>query len=357
MQSGNMRIGDRLIGRGQPCFIVAEAGVNHNGDPGLALQLIKAAKDSGADAVKFQAFKSGALVTARARKARYQVETTGQEGSQQEMLRSLELGAADFARLKVAAEEMGLVFLCTPFDSNSLEELLRLGVHALKVGSGDLTNTPLLRQIRCGGKPVILSTGMATISEVEAAVDTLTEPDGTSPVPVALLHCVSNYPAAPESCNLRAMATLSNAFGLPVGFSDHTLGIEVALAAVALGAQVLEKHMTLDNNLAGPDHRASLEPPGFTALVRQVRNVEAAMGDGRKRPSPSERDVAAVARRSLVAVRPLAAGERIHTDLLAAKRPAGGVEPRFLDLVVGKRLRRPLEADEVLTWEHVMVGE
>jgi N-acetylneuraminate synthase/N,N'-diacetyllegionaminate synthase len=336
----------RTLGAG-PAFVIAEAGVNHNGDLDLARRLIDAAAEAGADAVKFQTFRTDALVSGTAPKARYQVETTGGGESQRAMLARLELGAEAHATLRDHAAGRGLVFFSTPFDEASADLLERLGVELLKVPSGEVTNVPLLRHVAAKRRPILLSTGMSTLDEVAAAVETIR---AAGDPPLAVLHCVSAYPAPVEHTNLRAMDTLRARFGCPVGLSDHTLGIEIALAAVARGAAVLEKHLTLDRTLPGPDHRASLEPADFAALVRGVRAIEAALGDGDKRPMPSEIDTREVARRSLVAARPLPAGHRLAAVDVAVKRPGTGIPPGQLDRVVGRRLSRAVAADELLDW-------
>jgi N,N'-diacetyllegionaminate synthase len=340
-------VGSRRIGAGEPVFVIAEAGVNHNGDPDLARRLVDAAAEAGADAVKFQTFRTEALVSGAAPKARYQLETTGTDESQQAMLAKLELSPAAHATLRDRARERGLVFFSTPFDEASADLLDGLGVELLKVPSGEVTNLPLLRHLAAKRRPILMSTGMCTLAEVETAVGTLA---AAGDPPLALLHCVSAYPAPAEDTNLRAMDTLRARFGCPVGLSDHSLGIAIALAAVARGADVLEKHVTLDKTLPGPDHRASLEPAELTALVRGVRAIEAALGDGDKRPMPSELDTRAVARRSVVAARALAAGHRLARADVAIKRPGTGIAPADLDRVLGRRLARALAADELLDW-------
>jgi N,N'-diacetyllegionaminate synthase len=340
-------LGERRIEPGAPAFVVAEAGVNHNGDPALALALVDAAAEAGADAVKFQTFRTDALVSRAAPKAGYQVETTGAAESQREMLARLELSFADFARVQERCAKRGVVFFSAPFDEESADALQRLGVALFKVPSGEITNLPYLRHIARKGRPMIVSTGMCTLPEVATAMAAIR--DAGDP-PVALLHCVSAYPAPAGEVNLRAMDTLAAHFGVPVGLSDHTLGIEVALAAVARGSTVIEKHLTLDKTLPGPDHRASLDPAEMAALVRGIRTVEAALGDGDKRPTVSELDTRRVARKSLVAARALRAGERLGADAIVIKRPGTGIAPGELDRVLGRRLRRDLAADDVIEW-------
>ena len=329
-------IGQRAVGEHEPCFIIAEAGVNHNGDVCLAQRLADAAAEAGADAVKFQTFKTERLVTPAAAKAVYQRQTTAPEESQHAMLKRLELNAGAHAALAAHCRARGILFLSTPFDEESADLLADLPVPAFKIGSGDLTNQPLLRHVARKGKPIILSTGMASLAEVRAAVAALGDAGNRE---LILLHCVSNYPADPTTVNLRAMQTLAAGFGVPVGFSDHTPGQTVAVAAAALGACVIEKHLTLDRAMAGPDHRASLEPPELAALIRAVRTVETALGDGQKRPVATEAEVAAAARRSIVAARAIAAGTRLGTADLAVKRPGTGLPPDMLPGVLGRRAR------------------
>ena len=341
-------IGERRIGVSAPVFIVAEAGVNHNGDPALARRLVDAAAECGADAVKFQTFTVDALLTREAPKAGYQVETTGAEESQREMLARLELGADRLAELRDRAAKHGLIFFSAPFDEASADALEALHVAVYKVPSGEITNLPLLRHVAAKGRPVILSTGMATLEEVEQAVAAIR---AAGDPPLALLHCLSAYPAPVEEVNLRAMDSLASRFGCPVGFSDHTLGIDVAVAATARGATIIEKHLTLDKTLPGPDHRASLGPAEFNAMVRAIRAVESALGDGVKRPMPSEVDTRRVARKSLVAARVLRAGERVAAGDVASKRPGTGISPAELPRVLGLRLTRDVAVDEVIAWE------
>jgi N-acetylneuraminate synthase len=337
----------RAIAPGRPVFVIAEAGVNHNGDAAMARALIDAAADSGADAVKFQTFRTSALTSRTAPKAAYQIEATGAGESQSEMLMRLELSTETLRALQARAAARGIVFFSTPFDEASADTLAALGVPMFKIPSGEITNLPLLRHIAAKGKPIILSTGMSTLDEVEQALAAIGD---VADVPVAILHCVSAYPAPVGEVNLRAMDALRDRFGRPVGLSDHTLGLEIALAAVARGAAIVEKHLTLDKNLPGPDHRASLEPAEMAALARGIRNVEAALGDGVKRPMPSELDTRRVARKSLVAARALRAGEELVKDAVAVKRPGTGISPAELERALGRRVRRDLAADDVIDW-------
>jgi N-acetylneuraminate synthase len=332
---GEVRVGDRLIGPGHPAFLIAEAGVNHNGDVDLARRLVDAAARAGADAVKFQTFKAERLVTRDAPKAAYQRRGTDASETQLEMLRRLELTEAHHAAIQAHCVDRGILFLSTPFDEPCADQLRGLGVPAFKVSSGDVTNLPFLQTLARKGLPLILSTGMSTLPEVNQAVAAI---DGATAgrCPLVLLHCVSSYPADPATANLRAMETMRQAFGVPVGYSDHTPGLEVPLAAAALGACVVEKHFTLDRALPGPDHAASLEPEELEALVRGIRAVEAALGHGRKEPTAVELDVARVARKSIVAARDLAPTTVLTSDTLAVKRPGTGLPPAMLPEVMGR---------------------
>jgi N,N'-diacetyllegionaminate synthase len=336
------------FGAGGRVFIVAEAGVNHNGDPALARRLVDAAAESGADAVKFQTFRVDALLTRAAPKAGYQVETTGVDESQRDMLARLELDTAVLAELKERAAKRALTFFSAPFDEESADVLDRLGVALFKVPSGEITNLPLLRHLASKGRPIILSTGMSSLEEVDRAVAAIRAAGNP---PLAVLHCLSAYPAPAAEVNLRAMDALAARCGCPVGFSDHTLGIEIAVAATARGAAIIEKHLTLDKSLRGPDHRASLDPAEFAGMVRAIRAVESALGDGTKRPMPSELDTRRVARKSLVAARPLRAGARLGAGDVLIKRPGTGISPADLDKAIGRPLARDIAADEVIGWE------
>jgi N-acetylneuraminate synthase len=341
----NIQVANRLIGPGQPVFVIAEAGVNHNGDLKLARALIDVAVEAGADAVKFQTFRADRLVTPDAPKAEYQLQTTGNDESQFEMLKHLELSPDAHRELKSYCEERGIVFLSTPFDEEAVDLLDGLGVPAFKISSGDLTNSPLLEHVASKGKPVILSTGMSELSELIEAVSVLNTAGCENPV---LLHCVSNYPAQPQEINLRAMQTMRSAFDVPVGFSDHTEGIDVALAAVALGACVIEKHFTLDRTLPGPDHLASLEPGALRELVRSIRRVESALGSGRKAPAASELETAKSARRSLVAARDIPAGAILEREMVVMRRPGAGMSPSMLETLLGRQAVRDIAAGTLL---------
>ncbi len=345
----NVRIADKIIGEGEPCFIIAEAGVNHNGDIELAKELIDAARNAGADAVKFQTFKAGKVVTQNAEKAEYQKETT-EKGSQYEMIKKLELTEEDFNDLADYAKKKNIVFLSSPFDKESVDLLDEIDVPVFKVASGEITNFPLLTHIAKKEKPIILSTGMTTLGEVEEALNVIRS-EGVKDI--ILLHCVSDYPAKMKDVNLRAMETLKRAFKLPVGFSDHTLGITVPIAAVALGACVMEKHFTLDKNLPGPDHKASLEPNELKEMVKAIRDVEKALGDGIKRPTKNEGEVKRVVRRSIVARVDIPDGTIITGDMIDVKRPGTGIEPKYMKMVVGKRAKINIKKDDLITWNEL----
>lgn len=338
--------GGRRIGTGQPCFIIAEAGVNHDGSLDLARRLVDAAADAGADAVKFQTFRADELASPEAAQAEYQARNTGQRESQLDMLRRLELSPEAHHELRRRCLDRGLIFLSTPFEEKSADFLVSLGVPLLKIPSGEITNLPFLAHVARAGLPLIVSTGMATLAEVGEAVHVLRRDAGAG---LVLLHCVSNYPARTADVNLKAMETLRSAFGLPVGYSDHTEGLEVALAAVALGACVLEKHFTLDRSLPGPDHRASLEPGELASLVRGVRAVEASLGHGRKEPAAAEAETAAVIRKSVVAARDVPRGARLAAEDLAVRRPGTGLPPSRLAGLLGRRAARDLRRGAPLT--------
>lgn len=329
-------------------LIIAEAGVNHNGEMALARELVAAAAAAGADFVKFQTFTGKNIVSAAAPKADYQKRATGSDESQLEMISKLELSRADHEMLIEECGRAGVRFFSTAFDLESFDLLTELGcLDLVKVPSGEITNLPLLRYMTRLGKPVLLSTGMADLGEIEAAI-TVIESAGTPRNLITVLHCTTEYPAPMREVNLRAMASIRQAFGVEVGYSDHTLGIEVPIAAVAMGATVIEKHLTLDRSLPGPDHKASLEPHELKAMVAGIRNIEQAMGDGIKRPSSSELKNKTIARKSLVARRPIKAGELFGEDNLAVKRPGNGISPMRWDEIIGKAAMRGFAADEAI---------
>jgi N,N'-diacetyllegionaminate synthase len=331
-------------------FIIAEAGVNHNGSLELALQLVDAAKASGADAVKFQTFRAEDLATRTAHKAAYQERTTAESETQFEMLRRLELDTAAHRRIIEHCKMVGILFLSSPFDAKSVDLLDSLDVPIFKVPSGEITNFPFLRHLAKTGRPIILSTGMSTLGEVEEAVQVLRD---AGALQLTLLHCVTEYPAPYGEVNLRAMQTLKVAFGLPVGYSDHSPGIEISIAATALGAEVIEKHFTLDRALPGPDHAASLEPGELKEMVRAIRNVEAALGSGIKAPAACELPNISVARKSVVAAKPLKAGHKLLEQDLEVKRPGNGIGSKFISALLGRTLRADVEKDGIIRWDHL----
>ena len=329
-------------------LVIAEAGVNHNGDMALAKQLVAVAADAGSDFVKFQTFIAKNIVSQSAPKADYQKGTTDPEESQQEMIRKLELTYEDHRELIGECRKHGIGFFSTAFDTDSINLLENLGaLDFVKVPSGELTNLPYLRYLTRRGKPVLLSTGMATIGEVEAAIEAI-EKAGTPREKITVLHCTTEYPTPMDEVNLNAMVNMGRALGVSVGYSDHTQGIEVPIAAVALGAEVIEKHFTLDRSLPGPDHRASLEPEELKAMVSGIRNIEKAMGDGVKRPGPSELKNKPIARKSLVAACPIQAGERFTEANLMPKRPGTGISPMRWDEVIGRQAPRDFAPDELI---------
>lgn len=328
-------------------LIIAEAGVNHNGDMDLARSLIDAAAQAGADLVKFQTFRADRLVTASADKAEYQRRTTDTTESQYAMLRKLELNRAMHDVLMAHCRQRQIGFFSTGFDIPSLDLLKELGLERFKIPSGEITNLPYLRHLGAFAKPVILSTGMATLGEVEAALAVL-ETAGTPRRQITVLHCNTEYPTPMQDVNLRAMLSIRDAFGVAVGYSDHTAGIEIPIAAVALGATVIEKHLTLDRHLPGPDHKASLEPAEFSAMVSAIRNLEQALGDGIKRPSPSEAVNKPVARKSLAAARPIRAGERFTPENVTVKRPGTGICPMRWDEIMMQVAQRDYRMDDLL---------
>lgn len=326
-------------------FVIAEAGVNHNGDPVLAADLVQAAADSGADSVKFQTFDPDALVAASTVTASYQKQATGID-DQREMLRGLVLPDVALRDLAQQCEQLGIEFLSTPFDHGSADALAGLGVRRFKIGSGDVTNIPLLRHVASFGLPVILSTGMATIDEIDEAVAALEAIADR----LTILHCVSAYPTPMAQANLLAIPTLQRRYGPVIGYSDHTLGGTASIAAVALGATAIEKHLTLDCGLPGPDHRASLEPAPFTAMVSEIRDVSAALGHGHKEPQPEEIETRQVARRGVKLKRDLPAGHVLAAEDLAILRPETGLHPRHCNELEGRQLTRAMSAGQPLDW-------
>jgi N,N'-diacetyllegionaminate synthase len=327
--------------------IIAEAGVNHNGDLVVARQLVDAATDAGADLVKFQTFRAEKLATSSARKAEYQGRTTEAGESQRDMLRRLELTREMHEDLLAYCRSRGIEFFSTGFDESSFDLLVELGLDHFKISSGDLTNLPYLRHVGQHGKPLILSTGMGTLDEVANAVEAL-ERAGTPRKLITVLHCNTEYPTPMRDVNLRAMVTIGAELGVAFGYSDHTLGIEVPIAAVTLGASVIEKHLTLDRRLPGPDQATSLEPAEFKSMVLAIRNIEQALGDGIKRPSASEAKNLPVVRKSLVAACTIRKGEVFSDVNVVVKRPGTGLSPMLWDDILGRKAAKDFEADDLI---------
>ncbi len=337
-------------------IIIAEAGVNHNGDLRLAREMVKAAKAAGADYVKFQTARPELVISTFAPKAEYQKSTTGADESQLEMCKAIHLPLSDYAGLKQLCIDEGIGFMSTPFDLVSIDLLTNLGQDYMKVPSGEITNLPYLRKIAVCGQKVILSTGMATMDEIEDAVKILLgiHPDYPSESTLCkddliVLHCTTEYPCPYGDVNLRAMLAIRDRLGVRVGYSDHTRGCEVSLAAVAMGAEVIEKHFTLSRRLPGPDHKASLEPQELAALVSQIRHIESALGNGIKTPAPSERPNIAIARKSIVAARPIKQGEIFTEENLTIKRPGNGISPLLWDSILGTPSPRDFAFDELIS--------
>jgi len=332
-----------------PAFIIAEAGVNHNGDITLAHKLVDAACDAGADSVKFQSFTAEGVAIAQAETAAYQQEATGAR-NQAELLNGLELSRELHEELLAHCVERNILFLSTPHDWASIDLLDKLNITAFKIGSGDLTNLPFLTAVAVKQRPIILSTGMGTLAEVGEAVQTVTSANNNQ---LVLLHGVSKYPALIEESNLTVMEVMAKAFGFPVGYSDHTIGIDTTLAAVALGARVIEKHFTLNARLSGPDHAISLEPGAFKSMVNGIRRVELALGSGIKAPTEGEISMRAISRKSIVSARAILAGTRITAEMLTTKRPGTGIQPRDWDAVIGRRVKANMLDDSMLQWKDI----
>ncbi len=328
-------------------FVIAEAGVNHNGSLELAKKLIDVASEAGADAVKFQTFKADRLVSKTAQKAEYQKQTTDASESQYDMIKKLELDEVAHHELIAYCKSKNILFLSTPFDHESIDLLARLGMEIFKIPSGEITNLPYLRRIGSLGKRVILSTGMADLGEIEDALDVLIS-SGTAKENITVLHATTEYPCPMDEVNLRAMQTIALAFGIKAGYSDHTNGIEVPIAAVAMGAAVIEKHFTLDRTMEGPDHKASLEPDELIAMVKAIRNIEKALGTGIKKPSPSEAKNMAIARKSIMAARPIQKGEILSSGNMTIKRPGNGISPMRWDEIVGTTASKDYQEDELI---------
>jgi len=345
MKDTDILIGQKVIGTVSKVFVVAEIGINHDGSVTQAEKLIDAAADAGADAVKFQSFQAERLLIPS--RERYAQQMEGAESAYQ-MLRRCELTWSDQEKLKKHADARGVIFISTPFDEESADFLDSLDVPAFKIASADITHVPLLRHVASKGKPILLSTGMSYLNEVADAVWNLKSSGAKD---ILLMHCVSAYPAPPQDMNLRALQTLQSYFDLLVGLSDHSEGILLSLVAVALGAVVIEKHFTLDKSAAGPDHKASMDPEDLKLLVKGLRNVEASLGDGRKRPSDAEEESRLFSRRSITAAADIRANETIEPWMLAFKRPGTGLEPRYWEKVIGLTARRNISKNTILQWE------
>lgn len=331
-------------------YIIAEAGVNHNGNVETAMHMIETAKRCGCDCIKFQIFRTEELVTREAKRADYQIANMQSAGTQYDMLKKLELQRKDFERLKQHCDEIGIDFMATPFDRESVDILEQIGVKQYKISSGDVTDKGLLQYIAAKRKPMILSTGMCTMEEVEAALQWIKAAGNTQ---ITLLHCTSNYPTPYAEVNMNAMQTLGRTFGYETGYSDHTEGILIPVMAAAMGAVLIEKHFTLDKNMEGPDHKASLAPDELKEMVDAVRNIELAKGDGIKRPAKGELSTREAARKSIVMKTGRQKGDVLSVEDMTVKRPGTGIAPQFMEQLAGKRLRRSLEAESAITWEDV----
>lgn len=347
MKDKKIRFGGRLVGEGEPVYVIAEAGVNHNGRLDLAKKLVDAARDAGADAVKFQTFRAEDVVVREAGMASYQEKNIGRRESQQDMLKKLELSYRDFKELKDYCDGEGILFLSTPHSEDAVDLLDDL-VLAYKIASGDLLNIPLLRNAAKRGKPIILGTGMATLEEVKEAVNVI---KGEGVDEIIALHCTTNYPCSPNEVNLRAMLTMKKELDCLVGYSDHTTTVTTSIVAVALGAVVIEKHFTLDKLLPGPDHRASLDPDELKKGIEGVREVEIILGSSEKKPTESEEEIMKLVRKSIVAARDIKRGTRITRDMLGIRRPGTGITPKEINNVVGRSVKRNIEKDGLISWD------
>lgn len=328
-------------------YIIAEAGVNHNGDINIAKKLVDVASEAGADAVKFQTFKAEKIVSKNANKAEYQKKTTNVQESQLDMIKKLELSEEEHIKLIQHCKDKQITFLSTPFDIGSVDLLLKLGLYIFKIPSGEITNLPLLRKIGSLDKKVIISTGMSNLGEIEAALNIIIDA-GTKIENITILHCNTEYPTPFEDVNLNAMITIKNAFNVKVGYSDHTEGTEVPIAAAALGAEIIEKHFTLDKNMGGPDHRASLEPEELKQMVKAIRKIEKSIGNGIKSPSPSEKKNINIVRKSIVASKSIKKGDIFNSDNITVKRPGNGLNPMMWDYVIGRKAKMDFIEDEYI---------
>lgn len=333
-------------------FIIAEAGVNHNGKMELAYKLVDAAKEAGVDAVKFQIFKSEKLISKSTKMADYQKENLKENISQLDMVKKLELSYEDFIKINEYCKEKGIMFMATPFDNDSLDFLVdTLKVDVLKIGSGDLNNYPFLEKVALKNKEIILSTGMSNLSDIEGALDFISQYTDKE---VKVLHCTTNYPCPMDEVNLKAMNTIKDAFQVAVGYSDHTLGIEVPIAAVALGAEIIEKHFTLDKTMEGPDHVASLEPDELKEMTRTIRNIERALGSGIKKPNKSEVKIQSIVKRKIVLAKDVEINHVLTEDDLEYKRCENGIDSKYYKSIIGKKVKRKIEADSPLMWEDIV---
>jgi len=345
-----VKIGNRLVGDNEPCFIIAEAGVNHNGDLKRAKRMIKVASDTGIDAIKFQTCKADETVIKKAPMAKYQKKALVNTKSQYDMIKKFEFTEEQWFELADYAKDLDIVFFSKPPYEGAVDLLVKIGVPVLKIGSGEVTHLSLLKHAAKTGLPIILSTGMSTLGEVEDAVNNIHSQKNKD---IILLHCTTNYPCKNTDANIRAMLTLRDVFQLPVGYSDHTLGITAAIAAVSLGACVIEKHFTLDKKLSGPDHKSSLEPDEFKELIKNIRIVEESLGDPIKKPLETEKEIIKIARKSIVANMDIKQGEVIKKNMLSYKRPGTGLPQKYMDIFVGKKAMIDIEKDTIITWDMI----
>jgi N-acetylneuraminate synthase/N,N'-diacetyllegionaminate synthase len=365
-----IKIGDKIIGKNEPVFIIAEAGVNHNGNFDLAKKLIDIAKNSNADAVKFQTFKAEELITINTEMVKYQRKNVATKEKQQQMLKKLELDYDDFKELKKYCDRKNIIFLSTPHTEDAIDFLEPL-IPAYKIGSGDLTNIPFLKKVAVKGKPIILSTGMATMEEVEDSLKVLYTEGNKQ---VVILHCTTNYPCPLEEVNLRAMQSMQKELNCLVGYSDHTIGILTSIAAIAMGARIIEKHFTLDKNLPGPDHKASLEPAELKKMIHDIRNVEnrfkkgekienilktipnieKILGDPNKKPTKSEEKIKKLIRKSIVANVDIPKGTIITKNMLSIKRPGTGIAPKYIDDIIGREVKKNIKQDELISFRQLI---
>lgn len=340
---------NKFIENQKKVFIIAEIGVNHNGDIDLAKKMIDSAVESGADAVKFQTFKAEDITTKSASKADYQNKNSPMEDSQFEMLKKLELEYSEFKEINEYCKNKGTIFLSSPFDKDSVDFLDELGVPLFKLGSGEITNYPLIQHIKSKKKPLIISTGMTTLYEIQEVVDFI----GDDVPELTIMHCITSYPSKCEETNLNFIKALQTKFKNPIGFSDHSEGIEIPIAAVALGAKVIEKHFTIDKNLDGPDHKASLESKDFKRMVDYIRNVEKSLGSFEKKISPNEKGIKKLVRKSIVTLTDIKKGQKLKEEMLSIKRPGTGIEPKNLENVIGLVAKKDIKKDSLLKWEDI----